>query len=252
MSKSENRKHMILGLSMGVVFFGVLIAMFSPIFGKGMNALEFSDQLFNTIAKGSTEYIPGLQKQVAKFDGKTFDLTLHFHSGTTEGHEGINVKADEVAAKASVLLGTVADVELMGEQLKVSGDMGRVLTAVLQDSADMFENRGQIVSDKYGMDERMVMFMWWKALKELDKELKIQGGRDNVAMAKFVDTVVKKGVEVGYNFYGIAPEKASDRAGILSFSLVFYVVYTLWWGMTIFYLFEGCGLAMSAGRKKEV
>lgn len=252
MSASENRKHLLLGLGMGIVFFGVLIAIFSPIFGKGMNGLEYSDQLFNTIAKGSTEYIPGLQKQLPEYVGKRYDATLHFHSGTSEAFEGVTVKADEVAKKAARLMGTVGEIELMGDKLYVNGDLGKLMTVVLEDSQNMFNNKGELLSDKYGMDERMAMFMWWQALKELDKELKIKGGSENVAMSKFIDTCIKRGVEVGYNFYGIAPQKASDRAGILSFSLVFYVIYTLWWGMTIFYLFEGCGLAMSAGSKKEV
>jgi hypothetical protein len=30
------------------------------------------------------------------------------------------------------------------------------------------------------------------------------------------------------------------------------VVYTLWWGFAVFYLFEGVGLQLTAGKKKEV
>jgi hypothetical protein len=249
---TDNRKHLLLGLVMSVGFFVVLIVMFSPIFGHGVNALKYSDQLFNSIAKGSTEYIPQLQSQAADFEGKRYDVTLTFHSGSSEAYEGVHVKADEVAARVAAMMGTVAEVKLEGDSVAVRGDMGRLMTVVLEDASLMFNNDGATVRDKYGMDERMAMFMWWHGLSQLDKELKIQGGAQNVAMSKFVDTCIKKGVEVGYNFYGIAPEKASDRAGILSFSLIFYVVYTLWWGMAIFYIFEGCGLAMSAGNKKEV
>jgi len=67
-----------------------------------------------------------------------------------------------------------------------------------------------------------------------------------------VDDVVKKGIEVGYNFYGIASEKASKKAGALAFSLIFYVFYTVWWGFSIFFLFEGFGLVMEAGKKEEI
>jgi hypothetical protein len=63
---------------------------------------------------------------------------------------------------------------------------------------------------------------------------------------------MKKGVEVGYNFYGIEPKKASSKAGILSFALIFYVIYTLWWGYAILYLFHGLGLEMKARVKREV
>ena len=64
--------------------------------------------------------------------------------------------------------------------------------------------------------------------------------------------VIKKGVEVAFNFYGIEPQSVVSKAGILSFALVFYVIYTLWWGVAIFFLFEGFGLQMKAGAKKEV
>jgi hypothetical protein len=34
---------------------------------------------------------------------------------------------------------------------------------------------------------------------------------------------------------------------------VFYVVYTLWWGFAIFFIFEGIGLSMTKAKvKKEV
>jgi hypothetical protein len=119
----------------------------------------------------------------------------------------------------------------------------------LKDSEAMFQNQGSAVSGKYGLPEKEVLFVWWKTLNELDKDFKRQGRFKEAAA---VSEVMKRGVEVGYNFYGIAPESASSRAGILTFSLLFYVVYTLWWGMAIFFLFEGLGLKMKAGAKKEV
>ena len=65
-------------------------------------------------------------------------------------------------------------------------------------------------------------------------------------------SVIKRAIEVGYNYYGIEGEKAADRWGIILFSLVFYVVYTMWWGFAIFYMFEGIGLEMTAGKKKDM
>ena len=252
MAHTNNKK---LGLSafMALVFFGLLFYMFLPHFGEGskLNALEYSDHLFNSISKGSSNYIPSVRQQAAKYDGKTVDMTLHFQDGTSEGHEGVNVKGAAVAAKVALLLSPVADVVVQGEKLQLKADMGKLLNAALADATDMFNNRGTAVKARYDMDEREVLFMWWKALKALDEELKHAGGRENVAMAKVVDSAIKKGVEVGYNYYGIQADSASDRAGILTFALVFYVVYTLWWGMCIFYLFEGVGLVMSKGHKQE-
>jgi hypothetical protein len=61
-----------------------------------------------------------------------------------------------------------------------------------------------------------------------------------------------KGVEVAYNFFGIQPEKSSTKAGMLTFALLFYLLYTVWWGYAILFIFDGLGLKMTAVKKKEV
>jgi len=58
---------------------------------------------------------------------------------------------------------------------------------------------------------------------------------------------MKKGVECSYNYYGIDPQQISDRLGIVVFSLVFYVLYTVWYGFAILYLFQGLGLKLEHG-----
>lgn len=247
---APNKKKLVLSLFMALVFFGLLLAMFSPIF-DGENALKASDRLFNSISKGSSNYIPGLKTSMAKHQGTPLALTLRFVDGKAEGHEDVSVVGADVAAKAAQVLGSVAQAEAQGETVELSGDLGAILGAALADAEALFENRGQEVAARHGMDEREALFIWWKALTAVDAELKLAGGKDNVALAKSVHAVIAKGVEVGYNYYGITPESAGSRAGILTFSLVFYVIYTLWWGMTIFYFFEGLGLVMSKGHKKE-
>ena len=56
--------------------------------------------------------------------------------------------------------------------------------------------------------------------------------------------MTKKAVECSNNYYHIAPQKIGDRFGIVIFSLVFYVVYTLWYGFAIMFMFEGWGLRL--------
>ncbi len=57
----KNSKAFIKGLLLMVTFLIVLVLMFMPLFGGGDqprgNALEAADKLFNSIAKGSTNYI---------------------------------------------------------------------------------------------------------------------------------------------------------------------------------------------------
>ena len=97
------------------------------------------------------------------------------------------------------------------------------------------------VSDKYGIPEKQALYNWWEALKGLDLALKKQ---KKFVAAKVVDLIQKKAVETAYNYYGIAPQKITDRFGVVIFSLIFYVVYTLWYGFAIMYMFEGLGLRL--------
>jgi hypothetical protein len=62
--------------------------------------------------------------------------------------------------------------------------------------------------------------------------------------AKFVGNVNQRAIECAYNFYEITPQKITDKIGIVVFSLVFYVIYTLWFGFSIMYLFEGWGMRL--------
>ena len=217
-------------------FLVVLILMFSPLF-PGHNALEASDDLFNSIAKGSANYIPGIKRQAAAYKGKGFDVTVKLKSGET------TQKATKLFTSAG------AQVSPADKEINVKGDLGEVILAALADSDAMFNNRESEVSAKYGFSGKEALFTWRSSFKEMDKALKKQ---KRFKEAKFLDTVIKKGVELGYNFSGIVPETAGSKAGILAFALVFYVIYTLWWGIGILMLFEGFGLEMKAGAKKEV
>ena len=105
----------------------------------------------------------------------------------------------------------------------------------------MYHNKGEAVSEKYGYNERQVLFNWWRALNAMEKALQKQ---KKFKEDKVVALVVKKGVEPSYNYYTIEPQKISDRMGIVIFSLVFYVVYTLWYGFAILYMFEGWGMRL--------
>ena len=224
------------GLVMAVAFLVVLVLMFSPIFG-GENAMVAADKLFNSIAKGSTNYFPGLVKKNAEYANKTFDVSL-------------KLKDQDMAQKSAKVL-TAAGAKVTGEtaEIKVNGDLGAVISAALKDSEAMFNNRDAELSAKYGMPGQEALYVWWNAFKEVDKDLKRQ---KQFKESTFVGDVVKKGIEVAYNFANIVPESASFRMGILSFSLIFYVIYTLWWGLAVMFIFEGIGLQMTAGAKKEM
>jgi len=232
----KDKKHFVWGLTLGASFLVILVLMFSPIF-HGENSLQTADRLFNSIAKGSTYYFPGLQEKNKHFKDTKFEATLKLADEDMAG------KASKLLAEAGVGAGVDS------AEVKASGYLGPMVQAALQDSEAMFNNQGEAIAAKYGYPGKEVLYVWWSTFKSLDKELKKQ---KMYADASFLADVVKKGVEVGYNFYGIEPQKASTKAGILSFSLVFYIIYTLWWGYAILFLFEGVGMQMKKGAKKEV
>jgi hypothetical protein len=62
--------------------------------------------------------------------------------------------------------------------------------------------------------------------------------------AAMVATVRNRAVEVAFNFYQIEPQSISDKYGIVILSLLFYVIYTLWYGFAIMFMFEGWGMKM--------
>jgi hypothetical protein len=136
-----------------------------------------------------------------------------------------------------------------GVELAVNGDLGKLVLAALADCDSMFANNERALAKRYGMPAGQAIFVWWSVLTEAERAFTRQ---KQFKHAAFLSTVIKKGVEVSYNFRGITPQSAATRAFWLSFALIFYVGYTLWWGMGIMFLFEGVGLEMKKGIKKEV
>jgi len=123
----------------------------------------------------------------------------------------------------------------------VSGDLGQILENSLADADAMYHNDGERVRGKYGYEERRVIYNWWLAFHEMDRDLKKQKEFKAAAM---VSVVVKKAIESSYNYYQIEPQRIGDKFGTVIFSLAFYVAYTLWYGFAILFMFEGWGLQL--------
>jgi len=223
-----NKKEFFSGVGLMVAFLVVLVIMFSPVFG-GQNGLNYLDGLYNSISKGSAYYIPDLKIKAAKQSGNAITASV--------------VMKDEKQAMetAPLFLKSGVMVNVTGSEIKVSGDLGSILINCLEDSDQMFNNKGEVVKDKYKMDERLSMYNWWMALKALTKDLNKQ---KKFAETKFIGDINKRAVECAYNYYKVTPENISAKWGLVVFSLVFYVVYTMWYGFAILFMFEGWGLKL--------
>ncbi len=215
-----------LGLMIGFVI--VLVFFFLP-FYEGKNALNYLDNLYNSISKGSAYYIPKVKEETTRFKGNEVHLTL-----ATSGKE----QAEQTAL---LFKAGGAEVRVKDAQLQIAGDLGKILENALADADSMYRNEGKKVVEKYGYDERQVLFNWWKAMQEMDKDL---GRQKKFKEGKAASLVQKKAIEASYNYYKIEPQRIGDRWSTVLFSLVFYVLYTLWYGFSILFMFEGWGLRL--------
>ncbi|WP_316901056.1 hypothetical protein [Pseudodesulfovibrio indicus] len=224
-----NKKEFYGGFALLIVFFIVLFMMFQPIY-HGHNAMQYLDNLYNSISKGSVDYSSQVRMETDKYNNTNVDLKLTY--------------GDEIVAaqSADLFLKSGAQVSVEGKVLHVTGSMGAILGASLDDTQAMYHNDGDSITAKYGTEPRRALYNWWTSFKLMSKAL---GSQKQFEAAKVVDTVQTKAVEASYNYYGVEAKHISEEIGLVSFSLIFYVLYTLWYGFAILFLFEGWGLKLS-------
>jgi len=221
-----HKKKFYTGFGMMAGFIVILGIIFSPVF-NGKTGLDYLDALYNSISKGSAYYIPDVKKEAEDFSGNNIRLSIVMETEKQAAQTALLFQKAGVRANASKT------------ELAVEGDLGKILTGCLEDSDLMYLNQGEKIKDKYGYNEKQVLYNWHKALKSIDKGLKEQ---KKFTEAKIVALAVKKAVECAYNYYQIQPLKIADSMGTVIFSLLFYVLYTLWYGFAVMYMFEGWGM----------
>lgn len=225
---SSQKQSLFKGVALLVSFSVVLVLLFLPLF-NGHNALEFMDNLYNSISKGSANYLPGVRQEILQFKNREIQVSL--------------LMADEkqAAQTAQLFQAGGARAHAEGTAVTIEGDMAGFLLNALDDAEKMYANQGEHIRNKYGHDERRVLYNWWNALKAMDFELSKQ---KLFKEAKLVAMVQNKAVETAYNYYGIEAQSIRHKYVIVIISLLFYVVYTLWYGFGVLYLFEGLGLKL--------
>jgi len=224
----RNRKKFFTGLSMLAGFAVILGVLFSPVFG-GRNGLNFLDSLYNSISKGSANYLSAVREKTETISDTEVSVGLS---------PGGGISVEQVA---ELFIKSGVRVDMSGDQLTVTGKIGDIFRNCIEDAELMYQNEGKAVQGKYGVDERQVLYNWHVALKAMEKDLNRQ---KKFKEAKIVGTVIDKAVDLSFNYYGIEARKISDSPGVVVFSLVFYVIYTLWFGFAILFLFEGIGMQL--------
>lgn len=215
------------GIFMLVAFFILLAIIFMPVFPGKTNGLNYADNLFNMVSKGSSYFIPKELAGSEKFAGKMIDVK-------------VAMKDEAQAGDTAKMLGTVGvQAAASGKDLAVNGDMSLLLKASLVDADAMFNNNGQPVADRYGLPEKAVMYNWHTLFGAVSKDLTKQ---EKFAEAKPFANAQKKALEPSYNYYGVKAMNWKDNIVMILCALGFYVFYTLWYGFGLMYLFEGIGL----------
>jgi hypothetical protein len=223
-----NKKEFYTGVAMMAGFVVVLVLIFSPVF-KGRNGLEYLDSLYNAISKGSAYYLPQVREASTGFAGKEVHLTLRMPTSRM---------ADQ---SAKLLQAGHARVEVNDATLTISGDLGLIIAGCLDDADEMYNNNAALLEERYQYNGKQVIYNWWTLFKRMDKELK--AGKQ-FKEAKMATMVVNKALECSYNYFGIEAKKIGNSMGVVTFSLVFYVIYTLWYGFAVMFMFEGWGMKL--------
>ncbi len=225
----HDKRQFTIGLVLMAGFLGALVLVFRPMAGTGQNMLDYLDGVFNSTSKASAYYIPAARAKVGRLGAAPIAVK-------------IRPKGSEQAAQVETLLrASGATVAREGAALSVSGDLGRILAEALTDADTMFRNDGARVSGKYGFEERRALFAWHTLLGDTAKELDRQG---RFREAAAVRDAMTKGLEPAYNYYGVTAVAMKDMIWIALAALAGYVLYTVWYGFAILYLFEGWGLKL--------
>ncbi|OGR04131.1 MAG: hypothetical protein A2511_11030 [Deltaproteobacteria bacterium RIFOXYD12_FULL_50_9] len=222
-----HKKEFGMGAAMFAGFWVVFIIIMSPVF-EGKNILDYMDNLYNTISKKSAYFVPVVQKKAEAFNGQQISFSVKANGEQAERL----IKIFE-AAKAT------ATVE--GEKVKITGDMGAILANMLADADAMYKNEGKAVAEKYGYQEKQALYDIYTAAKAAVKDLNSQSKFKEAAL---FNNAMTKALEPAYNYYGIPAVPIAEKWGTVVISLVGYVIYTLWFGFSILFMFEGWGLKL--------
>jgi len=233
----RDSKAFLKGLIMLISFLGIYAYMMTPNFGNGRNGLEFSDDMFNSISKGSAQAV--VQQEInnsKKWNGTPIEVNL-------------KCKDEDQAKRWGAALQKVegAEVKIDKNTIALKTDLGKLFANIGEDSTNMYNNKGDVVKQKYNTDPRDAINRWYSITKAVAAALeKKEKFKESIAIQKYQRQVI----EPAYNYYGIETKFVKDNAGVMTFMLAFYMVYTLWYGFAIYFLCQGLGITMSKSGKK--
>jgi hypothetical protein len=221
----------------GLLLFSLILGFWLSPWGNHRSGLERVDQLFNQMAKNSTYFIPDALRLAQKFEGTTVDF------GTHSRWPGDNARIAQVL-QANRFSATL----LEDGRVRIKGDLGLMGKCASLDADLLFKARESDLRAKYGGNENEAIYYWWVAFEGLTRRF-IQEDRSSEAdFTRFLTTRV---LEPAYNFAGIEPRSIGENIWTVAFFLAFYLLYTLLYGFSILFLFEGLGIQATKSKEKK-
>jgi hypothetical protein len=232
----QNKKKFWVGVS-GLLLFSLSLAFWLSPRGNHWSGLGRVDHLFNQLAKNSTYFIPDAMRLARKFEGIIVDF------GVQSRWPG------DDARMAQILQANRFSAMLLGDgRVRIKGDLGLMGKSASLDAELLFKAQGSDLLAKYGGNEKEAIYYWWVAFDGLTRRF-IQENRSSEAdFTRFMTTRV---LEPAYNFAGIETKSIGENMGKVAFFLGFYLLYTLLYGFSILFLFEGLGIHATKSREKK-
>jgi hypothetical protein len=222
----------------GVLSFTVLLVVgLLPLEG-GRNLLGRADSFFNQIAKHSADYLGAARERAGNCGLAEVDFAI-------APREAVR---DEQMRRVISSCGASAAPTADG-RTRIRGSLRRLSEAALADAELMYANKAGELEARHAMPATEAIYCWWCVFDGLARRYVQENRPDEADFAKFVSA---KTLEPAYNFRGI--ETRTTKASLLPLLglMVFYVVYTLWYGMSIMLVCEGFGItARGAGKRAE-
>jgi uncharacterized membrane protein YfcA len=230
-------KKFFMGITGLVLFAVVFVIGMMPIY-NGQNALASFDQVFNSVAKDSisVQNFSDVKNSISDFDGT--DVNISFAAK----------EAEEKAIENVVSKNGMKYEELQDGRIRIIGNLGSMSSAAFADATSLYNNDSATLTTKYGTDPKETMYSWWLVYDGIAKRYTQQ---DEGANAAFTKSMELKVIEPAYNFSGIEPKSVQKDPLPIVLLLLFYLIYTLWYGFSIMFIFEGFGITATASKHKE-
>ncbi|MDO8736288.1 MAG: hypothetical protein Q7K29_04305 [Thermoleophilia bacterium] len=254
-----NKRLFGLGFGMLLSFFVVLVLLFMPLWQGGTeNGLNMIDDLFNRVSKSSSDFMEKESEEAKAEMGTRVKFTTGPVREADEPDKEVRTaQALRIAELFKGVEGTTVSVD--GTKVKVEGDMGLIMEAVIADSTVAFGENEGVLQKKYGypsqgykaipnrelsqegLADEMVMYDWYMGIDNAQRDLTVLEEFDQ---SKVLMELNERSVEPAYNYYGIEASSPKNEWFALVLANIGYILYTVWYGFALLFMFEGWGLKL--------